>query len=378
LTEDASRDQKYVTFPIDSLSPLNHFLRFSVIPVFVGNSSLFVTNISVQTDLTNENHDVSFIAHQLNSVVFDFSKNSNQSVSLFSHHIGIHTCFTVRVAFKALELHRLIGCHGEWQVGDYSFTVLESGYRVLFALIVGISLLLFVCKLKGTPFKLWHLEQKLTHLLMILGFGMNNPLHLFFVQSSFPFLLVIESICGSVFVVFLKYLSLVLFDSLRFKNRKIGECFFTPKLVFFGFFFMADCLESFIRFTKFQRLGIVRESLLDQIVVLLSAVFEGIFVGWLLLAVVRSWREMDVTESYKFRLYAVVCLFCIGLLFVIELVQQFSTVSERSCLPFIASITLQNLFIVLMTLFHWPYELMSDQYLETDEFARDTALIESD
>jgi hypothetical protein len=218
----------------------------------------------------------------------------------------------------------------------------------------------------------------MTTLLMLLGIFMNNPFHFMFVRSSIPFLMVVESILGSVFDIFLKYFSLVLFDSLRFKNRKIGEYFYTPKLIFFMFFFVANCEECLTTFGRFQRIGATSVSWFETAIMSARAVFEGAFVGWLALSMFRSSREMDVTESYKFSLYSVLCLATIVTLFLNELVDQFFTFSERSALCFVARITAQNLFILLMALFHWPYELMSDQYLEADEFARETGLIESD
>jgi hypothetical protein len=374
LNHDKLHSQKFATFPIASLSPLNHHLSFGIVPSFTSPNETLTANVSVQTDLIGEKQALDFFAYSLPAITFNRSNQTTEIARVFSHRIGRYKSFSTRVAFRGGQVERLVGCFGQWEIGNKSFTVLEASYRFLFAALILVCCIFFQWKLKGTSIHLWHLEQKMTLILMIIAILMNNPLYYFLVLQAISSLGMVNTILLSVFEVFVKFYILVIFDSLRFKTRKISDCFFTPKLLFFGLFLVfhaeLELLRSGIEQPVFMAFQLI--------VAAFRLIFECAFLVWLGFAVIRSWKDSDVTEGHKFVLYLSVCGV---MLFVNACLECFKHLSADpgTCAAFVIRISINNFFVLLMTLFHWPYEVIADQYIGPDEVGLDVGgLYDSD
>jgi hypothetical protein len=210
----------------------------------------------------------------------------------------------------------------------------------------------------------------MTMVLMILAVVMNNPLYYLLVSRAWSFLLILDSVVQSVFEIFVKFYVLVLFDALRFKNRKISDCFFAPKICFFVLFFIFHA-EQEVLISVVDQAVLSQFSAFETFVAVVRILFEFAFLGWLAFAILRSWRDSDITEAHKFVLYLSVCGVMLAVHAFIACGGRFLTFFQRTCAAFVIRISIDNFFVLLMTLFHWPYEVISDQYIEPGEVGLD-------
>lgn len=244
------------------------------------------------------------------------------------------------------------------------------------------------------------------------------------------FSMIYDEITKTIFNIYLRFFVLVLFDSLRFKNRRIGRCFFTPKLFFFLFFLLFELLSSLIQAKKvghFQYPNSVLQKLhstdintnfkqfyqneakiskevnlysnerllhsnlffglidncdhyagnnnfYEKSIFFLSKLFELAFIFWIVFVIVRSFRDIDVTERYKFFVYFSVSSLMFLLTEVSDWILSRMERFGNTLLPFLFKLSVYNIFGLLMMFFHWPYELITDQqYLDPEEGDGDVA-----
>ena len=250
------------------------------------------------------------------------------------------------------------------------------------------------------PIKLWHLEQKLTVPLIIIAILYDNPLYFVRYLSSKtsnssnppsispfpPFSETSETIISSLFDSYFNFFLLVIFDSLRFKNRKIDRCFFWPKIIFFIFNFAiyttislrneisqyniyhknqistSNSIFSFFSssFTLDKLLKI--DPLRPNVSFLIFFVWSAYFI-WLVYIVSNASCKVDITERYKFNMYFTSSCFSLFLLFFVNIFHflQLNSFFRYSSLCFVTEFVVKNVFVLLMAYFHWPYEVLQDQ-----------------
>jgi hypothetical protein len=246
------------------------------------------------------------------------------------------------------------GLRMTWICGETDQVLIQMLFRLLYALAVLVALFLFTWRLRQTAFKIWHLEQQLTVFLLVFAFLDTDPLCFFDEFKVTRIGVAWDTFVAASFRTYLLFFGLTLFDSLRFKNRKIGSCFFAPKIVFFALFWLAE---------------IVRDSEVCNIPYIVWFP-RWVYVGWALFVTVNTARFIDVTERYKFAVYAGVS---VGAILVVAGVCFLCAKSEElgnTSLPFVVPFSVQNFFVLLMTLFHWPFELLTDrQYQGTEDGA---------
>lgn len=221
--------------------------------------------------------------------------------------------------------------------------------------------------------------------------------------------------------IYLRFFIYVLFDSLRFKNRRIGHCFFIPKILFFFFFLCFELILSFIQTEKvtdfkwshpnsqvyktsdidnnnnfFQNefkiskqldfysnerllhnnlyFGLINDdknnekNLYEKSAFFLTKISELIYIACLILVIIRSFREIDVTERYKFFTYFSVSFTMILLIGLSDCFLSRSKKFANTLTPFLFKLSVYNFYALLMMFFHWPYELITDQqYLDPDD-----------
>jgi hypothetical protein len=206
----------------------------------------------------------------------------------------------------------------------------------------------------------------MTMVLMVLAVVMDNPFYYIFVSHAFSFLLILDSMAQSIFEIFVKFYILVIFDSLRFKNRKISDCFFAPKVSFFILFLIFHTEQEILRSAIKQTVR-SKASTFEAALANVRILFELAFFGWLGFAVMRSWRDSDIIEAHRFALYLSVCGVMLSVHTFLGCFGYFFSFFDRTCDYFVIRISINNFFVLLMTLFHWPYEVIADQYIEPGE-----------
>jgi hypothetical protein len=244
------------------------------------------------------------------------------------------------------------GVRMTWICGETDQIVVQIVFRLLYALAVLVALFLLTWRLRRTAFKIWHLEQQLTVFLLVFAFLDNDPLCFFHELKVTRIGVGWDTFVAASFRAYLLFFGLALFDSLRFKNRKIGNCFFAPKVVFFSMLW----LEEVVRNSEIYDTPYV------------AWLLRWVYVGWALFVLVNTARFIHVTERYKFALYAGVSAGAILAVGAVTFLCARSPALGNTSLLFIVPFSVQNFFVLIMTLFHWPFELLTDrQYQGTED-----------
>lgn len=456
--------QKYATFSIESLSSTNQFLLLSVSFIkksqtnlqksIISNISNFFSekdflmscvDIAIQTDLSNQIHVTDFSSHSIpNSILFfPQDQNASQKVPLLKYQLTKYTTFssTVSISNNNYDLNgklikensdlfnSIVGCRVYWTFGNNYIPFYQSFIKLTFFIVNFISMVSFLYRTKCNA-SILHLEQILSILLLFFTFLIDNPFHYLLIAKFPKISLIYDEISKTIFNVYLRFFIFVLFDSLRFKNRRIGRCFFLPKILFFFFFLFSELLSSLVQAKKAvdfkwpnpllqgvklsdvknmnkifrnelkidkqlnlfsaDRLlhtnlyfGLINNDFFTEkteknfygkAVFFFSKIFEISFAICLILVVTRSFKEIDATERYKFFMYFSVSAIMFLLIGITDCFLSQMKKFGNTLTPFIVKLSIYNFFALLMIFFHWPYELITDQqYLDPDEVENDVA-----
>jgi hypothetical protein len=260
---------------------------------------------------------------------------------------------------KGFSSVNLIEEHGFTQ-----HTIFQIYFKTIFALIEIAFLVLFVARLKSVQFKLWHLEQKLTVPLVLLVILYNNPLSFFTISHPTYVTVILDTVIDCLFTVYFRFFILVLFDSLRYKNRKTDECFFVPKIAYsiLDFLIMVShgIYEDISNTTQVH-------TALSVITIVEYILFCGYLV-WAAVSIAVAGCQVDITERYKYIIYMVSGLSALLLLGLSELFLGLMGFLENSALKFVENYAIENVFVMLIAYYHWPYEVLHDQnYIDGDD-----------
>lgn len=254
--------------------------------------------------------------------------------------------------------------------GSPDHTVFQMYFRTLFSILEIVVLIYAFYRLKKTQFKYWHLEQKLTIPMLILCIIFNNPFYILSASTPSAFLVVSNTIFTLIFSNYLKFFILCLFDSLRFKNRKIGPCFFIPKVTYSLIYLIISLVHSIHQnITSFS--GV--KSSTSDLVQILDIFLYDFYCFWIIIIIFMSSCQVNVTEDNKFMLYLISGLTAVILLFLVEFILPICNLFTNSSIHFAVSFSVQNLYVLLMTYFHWPYEILQDQNY-TDEKSQENEM----
>jgi hypothetical protein len=144
-------------------------------------------------------------------------------------------------------------------------------------------------------------------------------------------------------MVYFRQFILIIVDSLRFKNRNTGGCFFVPKAVF--------GVAHFLVLT-----GI--ETLFKVEVKVLKSGMEMVYILWTAVAVVAANLRVDPTERYKWNIYVGAGAIALAILAVVHVLFVAMSRFRTSAVGFIVNYGVANVFALLMAYLHWPYEVV--------------------
>ncbi|OHT17055.1 hypothetical protein TRFO_41354 [Tritrichomonas foetus] len=401
---------KTAAFSIESLNSLNKFLSLEIAlnSNNINSTTRLSVNIEVQIEMSNPYHDSTNAKYQIKNYIIKFTSDrfSSQKIPLFKKHLTKYTTFSSKIKITG-DIESLTICRAFWKFESREKPTYCTFINIILLIVLIFAFISFIWRTKNTSFSVWHLEQKLSFILLLVTFFIDNPLHSIYVDNYPTFSIFYDVISNEIFTVFIKFFILVLFDSLRFKNRRIGNCFFPPKIAFILFLLIIDMTSSLLdnNFSGLSNLpgsiGSLKEfnmvlatkqtaNLVNKANILiidskystiltvsrvfyaLSKLSNFVYTALLALVVVRSFNEIDITERYKFIVYALTA----ASYFVLSWLNRFVLSRHRfirdTIVPFMFGRTLQNFLALLMIVFHWPYELITDQqYLEPDQLGGD-------
>ena len=246
----------------------------------------------------------------------------------------------------------------------------------LFQIITRYTFMVFCCiaffflcyRLCQVSFGNWHLEQKLTFILIIACLFADDPFYI--LQFYFPSSLLSFSalLFQSFFYCYLRFFIYTLFSSLSYKNRKIPMGFFTFRIILMVFDFVVDLFYSLITSNELSNSYLPFENTAqveNTAIFMKNSVF--ILYGLLIfICLIKTAFKIDVTEKFKYRIYLFSSLLCLIPLIIVNVLDELEIMNDTS-LCFLTTFALQNFYVLIMTISHYPYEIINDQeYLNAD------------
>lgn len=247
--------------------------------------------------------------------------------------------------------------------GNSFLNLISISLKSTFSMIHIFLLILIILQLKGERIKYWHLEQKLTIPLVFFTIFYNDPIEIIHLLISPSYsVLIFDCIAKSVFTSYFEFFILALFDSLRYKNRKIKKFFFTPKIIFILFLFSVSLSHRiYDTITSFDSSPAFEQDSVELAFRIIEIIFHLIYYLWFVSSLVKSAMQVDVTERYKFNIYFATCfssLMVLSLSYCLSFIEFFKNKTLNIFVP-IATI---NLFVMLMLCFHYPYEVLDGRF----------------
>lgn len=280
---------------------------------------------------------------------------------IFSRPVNVYQCLSVNFTTLTVQFS-FSSIYGEYngvqilfKIGNAEFVLYEILFRIFFSISLTCFSILFLIRLRSLKIKNWHLEQKLTILLLLVVALYNNPLYgtkFADWSTSYIFDAIFKGIAVSYSIFFL----LILFDNFRFKNRETTIWFFVPKIVitfFLGIIIIAEGLLRLFIYLGDLSTAISLSSYVHQLQLFISPTL-AIASLYVIVTIGLAMREVDPTERYKLNLYILtfsICLLAglIGYHF-----------HRGNALIFTIRYAIISLISILLTYFHWPYEIKKD------------------
>lgn len=371
LTSDYSflKGDTTAKFSLDSVSAWNHFIDCDI--TYLRSDG--ITSVDYETDITVkimkykrgiliENQELD---HNAVAISFEEGESESNSIHVLADRLISYDKLVMTVSCK--QKIKAKGLRVTWTYGDPDEPLLQIGFRVIFSLSCLLALIFLVMRLWGTSFKIWHLEQKLTVFLLVVAFLANDPLYFIQALEVTKSGVLYDVISSSLFRVYLLFFMLTLFDSLRYKNRKIGSCFLAPKYLFMAASLVIECAHSFVEHSQVYIFAEMVSNGSRTLLRVLQWFVTLLYMIWMLSSIMKAGYSIDVTERYKFTVYSIVSLFSVVVLVIFQVLDQTNAVINTS-LGFTMKFAIQNCFVLLMAVFHWPYELLTDsQYRGTGD-----------
>ena len=245
--------------------------------------------------------------------------------------------------------------------GSEQHTYFQLYVRTAYSIFILIFVIAFLTKLFGLSMKYWHLEQKLTVPLLFLTALNDNPMY--FANIYFPsqLFVIFNRLIQAAYQAYFIFFILTLFDSLRYKNRKTDACFFGPKIALCFLLFIVSVIHGVYDDTNIFSDNLKKNDTMGTRLTWLELSFTIILYILSFISIVRAMFQIDITEKYKLKIYIVSSITAMMFLFLVDIIERFSTKASKSSIDFVTKFSVKNIFVMLMTYFHWPYELFNDQ-----------------
>jgi hypothetical protein len=358
------QSQKNVlSLTIPDLSPRHQFLvvRLAFSSSNSSSNSLFVSFTS-STIFYNQKslvrRDQQFFSQFLQ---FRDGENTSESIIFFFDRFLTYDRADIRL--DLIEMGSLDSAVFSWTYGDEKHFSFQLWIRLTFLLATTATLIVFYFGIKNLP--IWTLEQKWTLMLSLSSAIGLNPLFPAFFRGPKILSDLLDRLLGTVSRVIILFFVLIIIDYVG--TQSLHDCFFPPKICFFSVFFLVELIYPLL-FNGWEILGI---EVFPHVVVVVfqcvRVVLECILFVWVIGASLRSFRNMQSTDVFKFVIYSISFLVVLPIALcprVFECCGSFGNTSG----PFAIQVAAGNSLALLMIFVHWPYKYEADEmYQHPDE-----------
>jgi hypothetical protein len=348
------------------MTPLNRFVALSLIFQQEGSctANLIRPPFSCHTEAKKGGTTIHTTDQLFENNPIVISKSTGR-IRIFSDRLLIYDTLDVTVGFDGLS-SQLSRVSVQSTTGVPDHTLFQIYFRLVFAFFCLLFLAFLTMRLRLMPPKLWHLEQKLTVPLLFLDLLFTDPLYILHAYRPSRFLIVFHTIMTSLFTSYFRFFVLVLFDSLRYKNRKTDHCFFSPKIAFSLVHFAVSLIHGISDDVASFGDSPLERNHTQGTPERAEMIIYCTYLIWVAWSVVAASAQVDITERYKFNMYLAASAFSLLALGTVQIIFHWMRLFGRSSLHFAISFAAQNVFVLLMAYCHWPYEMLQDQtYLDS-------------
>lgn len=374
--------KKRIELNLLNLSSLSRFIEVSM--VFQRNSTSVnasgIARVTYEALFVNSKeeyvHPISIMSH-VGEVIFEKGELDSKPVTVWRDNILDFENMSISLRVDRVP-QNVFSVYTQVKMGDTKHTVFQIYFRSAASLVGFVCLVMFLRSLSVSSMRLWHLEQKLTVPLLVLLILYDNPFYIFHANSPTKTHVITNTILSATFLSYFRFFILVLFASLRFKNRKTERCFFQPKLIFVMMLFIASIIHGVYDDIASFDIEIVETDELEAKIRWTEVTLYLIYITWTAIAIIHAGFNVDVTERYKFIVYLIGGCTALLMLLSVHVLFAWKGWFKDSSLSFIMSFAVENVFVLMMVYFHWPFEGVADKKEDNnDSGAKEAASLET-
>jgi hypothetical protein len=374
LTTHRTDTGQTFNFNLSSLSTLNRFVRISF--VLSRRTTLRPMKAQVQYQShfdfflpSGRRQDVHSDFARTSPILIPAHQRSSKRFVVLSNIVVDYVTLDMKLDLLAIASEftqvRIIANYG-----NPKHTYFQLVVRLVSCTAALLAALAFAVKLRVAAG--WHFEQKLTLPLLVLAIFYNNPFYPIQAFSPSRTYIIYDTIARDVFNAYFRFFILALFDSLRYKNRKVtGGCFYLPKIAIVLVLFLSSVAHGIYDDMALFGLPRVSKDHVEENLRGVQLMLFFLYVFWALGTIGLAGIGVDWTERHKFTVYAATGVTAIAVLSIVHLLFDRFVRLHHTALRFIMGFGVENGFVLLMAFFHWPCTRVQAVALGKDDTAEE-------
>ncbi|BFU24069.1 hypothetical protein EHI8A_108860 [Entamoeba histolytica HM-1:IMSS-B] len=245
------------------------------------------------------------------------------------------------------------------------YTIFELFWRLIFILFSCLCTCIYLWANRSIPQEKWSHEQKWTVVLLTFLIWENNPLYPYEFLMDNAFYLFVNSVIDTIFICFLMFYVLIMFDALRKPIRQRTSIrFYLPRGLLCGLLFSL-ILASFM-YNKTRKIySPTMTGSHDVFNVIISLGIMGlliIYLFWLIFSIIRSFSEVRKLGSagYRVQVYGIFTIFIL-LFYVSLLLSVFFMGYRNNAAVSLTTIAFVNFYCMVLTILYLPSNVVDQK-----------------
>lgn len=238
------------------------------------------------------------------------------------------------------------------------YTVFEMFWRLVFIIFSCLCTIIYMWANRSIVQDNWSHEQKWTIVLLTFLIWENNPLYPYEFLMDNAFYLFVNSVIDAVFICFLMFYILIMFDALRkpVRQRNTFRFYFPRALLCLTLFSLI--LASFMYNKTRKVYSPTMKGTNDVVNVIISIsimVLLGIYLFWLFFSIIRSLSEVRKlgTAGYRVKIYGLFTIVVLILYVVLLLIAFFKGYRNNAAVS-LTTIAYVNFYCMVLTILYLP------------------------
>ncbi|ELP94488.1 transmembrane protein, putative [Entamoeba invadens IP1] len=239
-----------------------------------------------------------------------------------------------------------------------TYTIFELFWRLVFIIFSCLCTIVYLWANRSIPQEKWSHEQKWTVVLLTFLIWENNPLFPYEFLMDNAFYLFVNSVIDTVFICFLMFYVLIMFDALRkpIKQRMTLK-FYVPRALLCGLLFVFILINFMYNKTRkiYSPTMTGSKDPVNIVVSLGIMILLVIYLFWLVFSIIRSFSEVRKlgTTGYRVQVYGLFTIFIL-LLYVSLLLSVFFMGYRNNAVVSLTTIAFVNFYCMVLAILYLP------------------------